>query len=97
MESLKVLVKACILLDWFYIDDDMFLLWIYAPRNVKDLKTVEDYLRMIGEKKEEVWLIKLYGKPKKGVFRMLEKKFKKEGIKIVKWQNNKGVIKQWDF
>ena len=94
-DSLRILVKACILLDWFYIDDDMFLIWVYTPRNIRDLKTAKDFLKAIGQEKEEVWLIKLYGKPKISVFRMLKKKFEKEKIKVIKWWNNKMEVKTW--
>jgi len=95
MECLRTLVKACVLLDWFYIDDDMFLIWIYTPKNMDQPKTAEEFLKAIDQDKEEVWLMKIYGKPKKEVFKALSDKFKKENIKVVKWINTKMEVKQW--
>jgi 6-phosphogluconate dehydrogenase (decarboxylating) len=95
LERLRDLVKACVNLDWFYVDDEMFLIWIYTNEELKHVKTVEEFLAKMDSPKDEVWLIKCYGDPKVSVFRMLKEKFKNEGIKRVIWFRNLEEVKTW--
>jgi hypothetical protein len=95
LERLRDLVKACVNLGWFYIDDKMFLIWIYTNEELRQVKTAEEFLAKMDGAKDEVWLIKCYGKPRLSVFKMLEQKFKNEGIKQVIWFRNLEEVKTW--
>jgi len=95
IERLRDLVKSCVNLGWFYIDDEMFLVWIYTNEELRQVKTVEEFLAKMDSPKDEVWLIKCYGKPKLSVFKMLKQKFRSEGIKQVIWFRNLEEVKTW--
>jgi hypothetical protein len=82
-------------LGWFYADDEMFLVWVYVNEELKQAKTTEEFLARMDDPKDEVWLLKCYGKPKVSVFRALKQKFKNEGIKQVIWMNNFKEVKKW--
>jgi hypothetical protein len=95
MGSLNDLIKACVDLGWFYADDELFLIWIYTNEELRQMKTAEEFLAKMDSPKDEVWLLKCYGKPKVSVFRALKQKFKNEGIKRVIWMNNFKEVKKW--
>ena len=92
---LQDLIKACVDLGWFYADDEMFLIWVYTNEELRQAKTAEEFLAKMDGPKDEVWLLKCYGKPKVSVFRALKQKFKNEGIKQVIWMNNFKEVKKW--
>jgi hypothetical protein len=95
IKQLQDLIKACVNLGWFYIDDDMFLIWVYTNEELRQVNTAEEFLAKMDAPKDEVWLLKCYGKPKFSVFRVLKQKFKNEGIKQVIWINNFKEVKKW--
>ena len=95
VKQLQELIKSCINLGWFYADDEMFLVWIYTNEELRQVKTAEEFLEKLDSPKDEVWLLKCYGKPKFSVFRALKQKFKNEGIKQVIWINNFKEVKKW--
>jgi len=97
LERLRDLVKSCVNLGWFYIDDEMFLVWIYTNEELRQVKTAEEFLAKMDNPKDEVWLIKCYGKPKPSVFKMLEQKFISEGVKRVIWFRNLEEVKTWNL
>ncbi len=95
IRQLQNLIKACVDLGWFYADDEMFLVWIYTNEELRQVKTAEEFLAKINEPKDEVWLIKCYGKPKFSVFKMLKRKFEQERINKVIWFRNLEEVKIW--
>jgi hypothetical protein len=95
IKQLQNLIKACVDLGWFYADDEMFLVWIYTNEELRQVKTAEEFLMKMNSPKDEVWLIKCYGEPKLSVFKMLEQRFKTEGIKQVIWFRNLEEVKTW--
>jgi hypothetical protein len=95
IKRLQDLIKACVDLGWFYADDEMFLIWIYTNEEIRRVNTAEEFLEKMDKPKDEVWLIKCYGKPKLSVFKMLEQRFKTEGIKQVIWFRNLEEVKTW--
>jgi|GEM_PF-3486479 hypothetical protein len=96
VKELQELIKFCVLLDWFYVDDEMFLVWYYTNKGLEKAQTLEDFLEFLEKPKDTVWLLKCYGRPKLSVFKELKKKFKTEGIKEVKWFNNFREVKTWE-
>jgi hypothetical protein len=97
IRQLQNLIKSCVNLGWFYADDEMFLVWIYTNEEIRQVKTAEEFLEKMDKPKDEVWLIKCYGKPKLSVFKILEQRFKSEGIKQVIWFRNLEEVKKWVF
>jgi len=96
LERLRELIKACIMLNWFYIDDDIFLVWIYTNKELRQAKTAEEFLVKMDSPKDEVWLLKCYGKPKFSVFRNFIRRCKQEGIKRIIWFKNLEEVKTWE-
>jgi hypothetical protein len=96
MKELQELIKFCVLLDWFYADDDMFLVWYYTNKGLEKAQTMEEFLEFLEKPKETVWLLKCYGRPKLSVFKELKEKFKAEGIREVKWFNNLKEVRKWE-
>jgi hypothetical protein len=95
IKQLQDLIKACVDLGWFYADDEFFLVWIYTNEELRQVKTAEEFLAKMDSPKDEVWLIKCYGKPKFSVFRELGRKWKQEGIKRIIWFRNLEEVKTW--
>jgi len=95
IKQLQDLIKSCINLGWFYADDEFFLVWIYTNEELRKVQTAEEFLAKIDNPKDEVWLLKCYGKPKFSVFRTLVQRWKQEGIKRIIWFRNLEEVKTW--
>jgi len=95
MGILDELIRGCITLGWFYADEDVMIIWAYLPENEEEIMTVEDFLEKIHRHEfDTVCFLKCWGKPKPSVFKKLRQRFFNEKIRVVKWVNLKGKLKE---